>query len=372
MTPTACADVTSRAQRSKGWALLMWLPLVAAILIVLMTPTQPVHWLHDSTIYVQQAQAIRSGDAPSGRYPPGLPVLLAAGDFAGVGVSQVIQFVAVALVVLVVVTARRLGGPVAGAVAGLLCCSSPWLIASGGFVMSDPLAAALATAALLAVLNGRPAWAAVATIVGVLVRLFSGVGIIALFAVSRRLAVVAAVSAAVLFGGFQWAASGSPFSTGYDNGGASWAPAYIVDGDRTGDGNWLVDGGAAKASTPDSSTRDWPNLIAYPLVVLGVTFVFMPPFLAVAGLWALWVRRGTAAALFVGWWLAGSLAMALPYFFQSPRFLAPAMMMVLVYAAVGIVDLFRLHLDQLEPPPQPAAEASPGIVVTCAGSVSGV
>lgn len=328
-----------QAMRERTRQGLLWAPLVAAAYVVALAPYAPTRYVADSEVYAAQAANLRHLEMPSGRYPPGLATLLALGDVAGLEMWQVIKLVSIALVVLVVVAARRIGGAEAGAVAGLLCCASPWLIASGQFVMSDALAAALVVAGLIAVASGHHVLAAVAGALGVLTRLMSVIGVLALLPIGRRYVVAAAAASAVLIGGFQWAASGSPFNTGYEHGGASWSLGFTVSDDLTGDSAWLVDGTAAKASTPDGPRRDWPNGVAYPMVVLGITYAFAPPFVAAIGLWALWRRRGSAAARFASIWLVGSLAMVLPYYFQSPRFLAPAMMLVLVYTAVGIVDL---------------------------------
>lgn len=326
---------------------LTWLPLLAAVCVVSFAPASDL-LLSDSRWYLLQADAIAATEVPPGRYPPGFATVLAVGDALGVGVLGVLKLAAIALVVLVVLAARRIGGPIAGAVAGLLCCASPWMLASGQFLMSDPLAALVAVAGLLAVDGQRSGWSVVAVVAGVVVRLFSVVGIAALFVVNRRGALVAGVAAVVLVGSFQWATNGSPLETGYTQDSASWSAGFVFDGNRTGDGDWLVDGSAAKATTPTNGERDWPNAIAYPLVVLGISYVFMPPFLVLIGLSALWRRRSTEAARFAGAWLGGSLALALPYYFQTPRFLAPAMMMMLVFTAVGVADVARVLLAEVD------------------------
>lgn len=316
-----------------------WIPTALAVLLVTLPQPRP-RWLSDSVVYLEQAAELSRWSVPSGRYPPGLPTLLALGDALGLGPGQVTRLVAIVLVLLIAVVARHLAGASGAAVAGLLCCASPWLLASGRYVMADPLAAVLALAALVAVLRGRLAAAGALAAVGVMARLFSGVGVLALVPVSRRTAVLAGVAASVAFGAFQWAASGSPLTTGYEDGAASWSAGYVIDQDRTGDGDWIVEG-LAKETVPSESERDIPNIVLYPSVVLGVSFVFMPPFVSLAGLWELWLRRNTPAAHFTALWLIGSLAMALPYFFQSPRFLAPAMMLLVPYTAVGLIDLWR-------------------------------
>lgn len=318
---------------------LTWVPLVGALYVVVIAPWAPVAYIVDSIIYAEQAEAIRHLDVPSGRYPPGLPVLLAIGDLVGLEMWEVIKLISLTLVVLVVLAARRIGGPVAGAVAGLLCCASPWLIASGQFVMSDALGAVFAVLALHAVVTARPGLAVVATTLGVLARMMSGIGIIALLVTGRRQVVAAVLAAFVLLGGYQWLTNGSPFRTGYEPGQASWSVSNIMSADMIGDRAWVVDGMAAKATTPDTPERDTPNIVAYPSMVLGAIYAFMPPLVASIGLWALWVRRNTPAAQFVGLWLAASLLVLLPYYYQSPRLLAPAMMLVLVYTAVGVADL---------------------------------
>lgn len=322
---------------------LLWLPPLAAIYIVSMTPEAPIDSGLDTETYIQQAADIANLDMPSARYPPGWPLVLAVGQTAGLRPQQVSKLAALALVALVIAAARRVDSPEAGAVAGLLCCSSPWIIASSRYAMSDPLAVVLALVGLLAVVAGRPVLVALTAVAGTLVRLMSGVGVLAVGVVGRRHLVAAAVTSIALLGGFQWMAHGSPLSMGYENGGAEWSASYIIDGDRIGDGVWLVDGTPAEASTPAEPKRDWPNVVAYPLVVLGLTYVFMPPLLSLIGLWALWNRRHTRAARYVTWWLVGSLVVVLPYFFQSPRFIAPSMLLLTVFTAVGVVDVLALR-----------------------------
>jgi hypothetical protein len=313
-------------------ALVVWLPLLVAVLLVAFAPSEPGPE-PDAPTYLGQADAVGRLELPRGQYPPGLPLLLALGRLLGIGPHWVVRSVAVALVVLVVVAARRVGGPSAGAVAGILCCASPWLLASGRYVMADPLSALLAVAGLVALLSGRPRWAVAATALSVLVRLFSVVGVVALAVAGKRVFVTAALAVAVLTGGWQWMAYGSPLRTGYGDE-VQWKPSFVVGADVIVDGAWATD--APLAYGGDTGI---PNLVAYPSVVLGTTYVFLPPFVAVAGLWVLWRRRRTEPARYVAVWLVGSLVVALPYFFQAPRFLAPAMMLLTVYAAVGTRDL---------------------------------
>jgi 4-amino-4-deoxy-L-arabinose transferase-like glycosyltransferase len=316
----------------------MWLPLFAALVILLTAPPAPGPE-GDATIYRRQANAISRLDMPSDMYPPGLPLVLATGHAVGLGPHAVVKLISMVLVLLVVVAARRLGGPPAGAVAGVLCCLSPWVLASGRYVMSDPLGAVFCVLGLLAVLARRPRWAIAATVFGVLVRMFSGVGVLALAVHGRRVLTAGAIATVVVIGGYQWVAYGGPQRHGYESSEPFWKISFVADGNRILDEPWFVDGTAARTSTQSIPARNSPNLVAYPLVVLGVTYVFLPPFLSVIGMWALWVRRRTEPARFVALWFAGSLALALPYYYRAPRFLAPAMMLLVVYTAVGICDL---------------------------------
>jgi hypothetical protein len=92
------------------------------------------------------------------------------------------------------------------------------------------------------------------------------------------------------------------------------------------------------------------NLVFYPALLLGLYWIYFPPLLSVLGGWELFRRRRTVAARFGGLVVIANLLIALPYFYQGGRLVAPAALVLLVYSAAGVARLvdtrFRLRSSQ--------------------------
>ena len=83
----------------------------------------------------------------------------------------------------------------------------------------------------------------------------------------------------------------------------------------------------------------FPNWLFYALVVTGVFWVITPPLLAFLGT-AEWFRiRRAPVGRFVLVAVVGQVVLYLPYFYQSARFVAPAVLMLMVLSAAAIPRL---------------------------------
>lgn len=341
-------ELGQRVRRVTVGALLVLLAVGA--LIAFASPPNPVIW--DARVYADTAQHIAVGDGirtgvPNGpgtlprlqrpQYPPGLPVLLApfaAAHHVRAG-ARLLSFLALLAVAW---AAWSVAGPLAALLATAALLSAPFYGESARTVMADMPSAGLAAVALALLVRGSPRWlilAGVACGVGVTVR-YSHLPIMlaALLAVGagRRWVAVGAAPPLLALMAYQWHAFGSPLRTGYGHGSAQWAAGNITTHALPTD--LTVQLGHL---TPFSPPPGIPNLVYWPLA-LGLWWVFALPGFGYLGLVAVWRRRSTVAGRFVTWSILGMLLLLLPYFWRGTRIIAPAAVLLVVMASCAVVD----------------------------------
>lgn len=296
---------------------------------------------------------IHNGEPEPPRYPPGFSLALA--PFAAIGnypanVQMGTKIYAAGYLLITVVTAWLLGGSLAGALAALLIGVSPFARTYAALVMSDAFAAA-GTIVLLFLLqrlsSTRVSVGGFLAGALVVVRFPMVINIIALLIALpskfRLRLVVFALPAFVALGLFQWSTFGSPLKTGYD---------YWVTGIRNFDPTYalkslLVEGPWITADALGGRLMQWvcpcpvggpqaalPSIVYYPAVLIGLFWLFAPPFITLLGLGYVWKHRREAAPGFAFCLSILSLIFYTVYFYQGARFIAAPATLLAVYASV--------------------------------------
>ncbi|MCC7372065.1 MAG: hypothetical protein IT306_26855 [Chloroflexi bacterium] len=294
------------------------------------------------------------------RYPPGFSLALAPFGLAGrypANVQLGSRVYAVLYLVATLGVAWAVGGPLAAAVAVALVGASPFAVRYASLVMSDAFAAGL-TVLVLPLLH-RPTTARLGgagLLAGslILVRL-SGVVTLAaivatLFTRRRWRGLVVAGTGAALgvaaLGFQQWNSFGSPLMTGY----AYWLPDLRTFGldfplalASQRDGSGVVadslDGALLRWTCPcpeDDPLIAFRPVTMYPLVLLGLFWIFTPPLTTIPGLVEVWRRRREPAASYVLWLTGITLGLHLFYFYLAPRFMAGPATLLAVYSGVAV------------------------------------
>lgn len=294
-----------------GWAL-----LVALVVTVAQRHANGLGG--DAYDYIDAANHLTG---PS-RFPAGFPLLLAPLTGSRWAMEALTLTIALALVVAIWWAAVRIGGWRSGAAAGVLMLLSPAVVVGGAAIMSDRLGALLVVAALLAIVHKRPLLAGLLMGLGGWVRLVH----VAFCAALPRRAWIPAGGAVLALVVWQLAVKGSLL--GYTSDGASFDPANIT-------------GTVSLELTAVESP--YTNLGYFPVRMFGLESLvtrslhldFLAPFLmlpAVVGLRRWWGRGARFAALVA----AFNLAVYLPYFFQSARFVLPGGCLLIVFAAAAV------------------------------------
>lgn len=295
------------------------------------------------------------------RYPPGFSLVLA--PFAWVddypdNVQRGSKVVALLYVLVAVLAAWSLGGSLAAALAALVVGSSPFARESATLIMSDALAALLA-AAVLALL-ARPLVSG-ASLAGVLAGLAAavrttGIAVVAalLFSLPRRWVVYMLLGAAPALLGvaaLQWLTFGSPVETGYtywrvDEGIYAWAHAAAEP--PRGDGPYVIadrlDGALVEWACPcpvGGPQAALANIVFYPLVLLGVFWIYAPPLATLPGLVYIVLEWRERTARFAGILIALTLVSYVFYFYQGARFMAPAATALVILSCVAVARALR-------------------------------
>lgn len=268
----------------------------------------------DTADYLASAQDLTG---PS-RFPPGLPMLLA--PFPTTWMPWVMATVAVALIVSIWWAAVLVGGWRAGVAASFFLWLSPWIWTDAGDVMADRLGALMLVGALIALLHERPAVAGVLAGLSAVTRLAH---VAFLTGITRRAWLAAGVVVAAL-AAWQLGVKGSLL--GYSSGEASWAVRHIMGTDVTLEG-----------VVPATMS----NVEYFGRVLIGEAGIIAPGviFLGAFGLWRHW----GPTARFAGVAAALNVAIYLPYYFQSVRFMLPAGCLLTVYAAAVFGALPHRH-----------------------------
>jgi 4-amino-4-deoxy-L-arabinose transferase-like glycosyltransferase len=307
------------------------------------------------------------------RYPPGFSVGLA--PFAVVGsypsnVQLGSKLLVMLYLVVTLVAAWVVAGPLAAAVAVALVGASPFAVRYASLVMSDAFAAALAVGALALIHRAsipnpagtrRLAGAGLLAGATILVRL-SGVLTAAalLLALWRRdrwrtawrgwLILAAGAALGVLLVGLQqWWSFGNPLMTGYQY----WLPevrsfglGYALDPHIERDGSGVVadslDGALWRWACP--CPEDDPLLLSYallfyPSVLLGLFWIFVPPLTTVPGLIEVWRRRREPGPAYALWLTALTVVFHLFYWYVAARFMAAPATLLAIYTGAWVARL---------------------------------
>lgn len=287
-----------------GWKPVAWLSLAACIAVVIVRRGDGVGG--DTADYIWSARHL-TGES---RFPSGLPLLLAPFARSMTAMRVEMLTITVLLVGAVWWAAVKVGGWRSGAAAGVLMLLSPTLLARGSDVMADRLGALLVVAALLAVLYERPVLAGVLAGASGWARLVH----VAFVAGLPRRAWWSA--GAVVAGLVVWQVVVKGSLLGYSSSDASFALSNVTGG------TWLeIVGNPAELS----------NLVYFPAVLLGFGGQ-IAPLAVVLGVLGLRRHWGTAGARFAAVTVVLNLAVYLPYFFQSSRFMVPAACLLIVFA----------------------------------------
>ena len=307
---------------------------------------------------------IRRGEVQPPRYPPGFSLALA--PFALVGSYPAnVQFgsklYVMLYLVVTLVAAWVVAGPLAAAVAVALVGSSPFAVRYASLVMSDAFAAALTVAALPLVHRPTTPRLAVAGLVAgalILVRLSGVLTLAALLAASfaragaqvgrrgRLMLVAGGLLGVLLLGAQQWWTFGNPLMTGYQ----FWLPEirtfgldYPLDPDTRRDGSGVVAdslvGLLLRWVCPcpeDDPLFAFRAVTFYPLVLFGLFWIFVPPLTTVPGLIEVWRRRHEPGPAYVLWLTVLTVLFHLFYFYLAARFIAGPTTLLAIYAGACV------------------------------------
>lgn len=247
-----------------------------------------------------------------------------------------------------------------GGWATVLVTAAPFAPRSASLVMSDAFGALLVLLAvpMLALSGGRAGWAGGALADALVVVRLGGVVTLAALCLallrSWRVAFGALVAATPFLVGLavhQWLVFGSPLRTGYD---------YWLPGLRAFDLSYVLGNPAAMrdgALFPDLFDARWlqwlcpcpgdspqgvlPNLVYYPMVLLGLFWVFTPPLVPLVGLVYAWRHRAQVPYRYVLCTVGLSLVMFELYFYQAARFMAGPASLLAVASGAAMADWLR-------------------------------
>jgi hypothetical protein len=262
------------------------------------------------------------------------------------------KFYMMLYVIMIVAVAWTYGGPLAAGIASVLTALSSFVYVTGSFVLSDPFAAML-TIAIPLFLNKISRWKiiAVALLAGfaVLVRFPMIFNIAAIFIAvpaqyRKRLLFYVGFPLAILFI-YQWATFGHPLLSGLNY----YLPeqkmfnfANIYRLSPFHDGN-VLSGDNFQNKTIEwlcQCTEQWPNSqlpnsVFYVLLVLGIVWVYAPPFAVLPGIAYIIKNRQIPAASFALWLGLLSLAFHILFFAQERRYMAGPIALLVAFAAVA-------------------------------------
>lgn len=310
---------------------------------------------HDKGFYTY----IYHGSRQPPRYPPGYPMALV--PFAAIGsyprdVQRGAKFWAMLYVLVAVIAAWVLGGPLAAILTALFIGVSPFARDSAGLVLSDAFIAMLTVLMLPLVRHvtrSGTRLAGAATGLATAVRLTAGVNFVALLAVLPRRSykglVAFALPSLIGLALLQWAMFGSPLKTGYSYWGVSghfFSLGYATSSSVIREGpfifpdrlngklfNWIC---PCQVGGPQNSMS---NLAFYPSLLASLFWVYSPPLVPLMGLVYAWRRRREAIARYVLIVTALSLLIFLFYHYQGTRFIAGPATLLIVLASVWLAEL---------------------------------
>lgn len=311
---------------------------------------------HDNGFYSSSTVSHNWRQPP--RYPPGYPMVLA--PFAAVGsyprnVQRGAKFWAMMYVLVAVIAAWSLGGPLAAATSALLIGISPFARDAAGLVLSDAFTATLAVLMLPLLRYQNRAGARLAGAASgfsMLARITGAINLIAVIASLPRNfvkpALLFALPSLVMLGLLQWALFGNPLETGYSYWGVAshnFALSHLTGGSvREGPYIFpdLLGGKLLSSICPcqlGGPQASMPNLAFYPALLAGIFWVFSPPLVSLLGLVYAWQHRREAIGRYVLIVTFLSLLLFGVYFDQGTRFMAGPATLLTVLASVWLADL---------------------------------
>jgi hypothetical protein len=314
---------------------------------------------------------IYSGQPQPPRYPPGFSLALSPFETIGHNVQHGAAFYALFYVLVTVAAAWALGGPGAALLVAILVGVSPFARYSATVVMADAATAGLTAAMLIALRRPTEPGARLGGAMGgilVAMRLTSVAALGALFvALPRRFlksAVLLALPALIGLALFQWATFGSPTDTGYSYwgvAGGTMSASHITEAHPRGDGPFVIadklDGKLLRWTCPcpyGGPQAGMSNIVFYPLVILGLFWIFAPPLLTLPGLVYAWRRRREPIGRFALSLLVLSLVPFVLYFYQGARFMAAPATVLLVLSGVALSDWITRLVARFAPRLVPA------------------
>lgn len=291
------------------------------------------------------------------RYPPTLSVALMPFLFSGnypENVMRGAKFFALFYVIAAVFAAWRMGGRMAAMLTAVFIGVSPFAISYARLVLSETFTAAFVVIILLLLyqpttkrilLAGAIAGFLVTTRLQMIVCLPAL--ILALPELRQRIWTLVSASPFLLaLGIFNYQTFGSFFKTGYDywlSGVKPFALEYLTRIYLQGDGPWVIGDWLrgwgmiwicpCKSGGPLSAL---PNIAFYPLVLIGVFWIFAPPFVTLYGIIRAWKQRHNSAARFTLWLAASNILLFSFYFYQAARFMAAVSTLFVIFAALGL------------------------------------
>jgi hypothetical protein len=345
----------------------------AAVLVTVeRAPEQPLSMQPgpDADEYASSASSLANDDGFYGtptaahkwhqppRYPPGYPMALA--PFAAIGhyprnVQRGAKFWAMMYVLIAVIAAWALGGPLAAAIAAVFIGVSPFAKDAAGLVLSDAFTAALAVLMLPLLRYMNRSGARLAGAAGgfsILARITGAANLIALLAsIPRRFvkpAILFAIPSIVILALLQWALFGDPLETGYSYWGVAshnFALSYLT-GTSVREGPFifpdLLNGKLLSWVCPcqvGGPQAAMPNLTFYPTLLAGLFWVFSPPLVPLLGLAYAWRHRRETIGKYTLLVTFLSLLVYGLYFYQGTRFMAAPATLLTVLASVWLAEL---------------------------------
>lgn len=352
-------------------ALLAALICVGVLVDVERAPERPLAQqpFPDSAEYASSARSlardegfytfIYKGRLQPPRYPPGYPMALA--PFAAVGsyphnVQRGAKFWAMLYVLVAVIAAWVLGGPVAGALVAVFVGVSPFARDSAGLVLSDTFGAMLTVLVLPLLRNPTRSGARLAGAasgLATIVRLTAGVNLVGLLVALPRLRLKTALLLAVPFlvelGLLQWLIFGGPLSTGYSYWGVAshvFSLSYATGDSVIHEGPFIfpdhLNGHLLDFVCPcqiGGPQGSMSNLSFYPALLSGLFWVYSPPLIPLIGLAYAWRQRREAISRYTLTVTGLTLLILLFYRFQGTRFLAAPETLLIVLAGVWLAEL---------------------------------
>ena len=147
----------------------------------------------------------------------------------------------------------------------------------------------------------------------------------------------------------QWGTFGTPFMTGYQYylpDVQSFSLAYPFDLRVRRDGSGIVadslDGALLRWACPcpeDDPIFSFRAVTFYPLMLLGIFWIFVPPLTTIPGMVEVWRRRREPGPAFALWLTVLTVAFHLFYWYLGARFMAAPTTLLAIYSGAWVARL---------------------------------